>query len=63
MLSIAEVAERLDICIGTARRWQKRGLLKMHEYSSNKYLYEPPADKDYEKYKLFRNRVLLHRNV
>jgi len=63
MLSIAEVAKRLDICIGTARRWQKRGLLKMHEYSSNKYLCEPPVDKDYEKYKLFRNRVLLYRNV
>lgn len=63
MLNIAEVAERLDICIGTARRWHKKGLLKMHEYTNNKYLYEPLIDEDYEKYKLFKNRVLLHKNV
>lgn len=63
MLNIAEVAERLDICVGTARRWQKKGLLKPHEYTNNKYLYELPIDEDYGKYKLFKNRVLLHKNV
>lgn len=54
MLNIAEVAERLDICIGTARRLQKKDLLKMHEYTNNRYLYEPPIDEDYGKYKLFK---------
>ena len=63
MLTIAEVAERLDICVATARRWQKKGLFRMHQYANNRYLYEPPVKEDHEKFKLFKNRVLLHKNV
>lgn len=63
MLTVAEVAERLHICIATARQWQKKGLLKAHQYTDNRYLYEPPVKEDHEKFKLFKNRVLLHKNV
>jgi len=63
MLTIAEVAERLDICVATARRWQKKGLFRMHQYANNRYLYEPPVKEDHEKFKLFKNRALLHKNV
>jgi len=63
LLDIGEIADRLNICVGTARRWHKKGLLKPHEYTTNKYLYEPPIDEDYGKYKVFKNRGLVHKDV
>jgi len=56
LLSVEEVAKKLNVSTGTARRWQKEGLLKKHEYSSKKFLFEPPEDKDYKKCKHFKNR-------
>ena len=44
MLTVEEVADRLGIYVGTARIWQKKGLLVRNEYSKNKFLYEPPGD-------------------
>jgi len=57
MLNVAEVAERLNICPCTVGSWHKRGLLKRHPYVKNKYLFEPPPDKDYEKGKPFELRA------
>lgn len=57
MLTVEEVADRLGVYVGTARVWQKKGLLVRNEYSKNKFLYEPPADiRLYRKFKHFENR-------
>jgi hypothetical protein len=61
MLEITEIAEKLTIFPGTARAWQKKGLLIRHEYTKHKYLFEPPVDKDYGKCKHFKNRPLLNK--
>ncbi len=62
-LSVEEVAKKLNVAPGTVRKWQKIGLLKRHEYSSMKFLFEPPEDKDYKKCKHFKNRkALLNEN-
>jgi len=41
-LTQEEMATRLDVSVGTIKRWRKRGLLKAHAYDDkNRYLYEP----------------------
>jgi len=61
LLTIEEVAKRLNIFVGTARVWQKKGLLIRHAYTRNKYLYEPPFDHTaFERYKHFKNRPPLN---
>jgi DNA invertase Pin-like site-specific DNA recombinase len=58
MLTVEEVASQLHVVVGTARVWQRKGLLRRHEYTKNKYLYEPPTNvQAYEKGKHFRNRL------
>jgi DNA invertase Pin-like site-specific DNA recombinase len=57
LLTMEEVADQLGIFVGTARVWQKNGLLIRHKYTKNKFLYEPPADVGiYRKFKHFENR-------
>ena len=59
LLNVVEVAERLNICPSTVGSWHKKGLLKRHPYVKNKYLFEPPPDRDYEKGKPFELRTFL----
>lgn len=42
MLTIAEIAEQLGICISTAHEWRQSGLLKAHAFNDkHECLYEP----------------------
>jgi DNA invertase Pin-like site-specific DNA recombinase len=59
MLNVAELAKILNIHDETVRRWHKEGLLKRHAYTKNRYLFEPPVNEDYEKWKHFEDRTLL----
>lgn len=44
MLSVAEIAEQLDISRSTVHTWRRLGLLKAHAFNDkNQYLFEPPS--------------------
>ncbi len=44
MLTLDEMAQRLDVHVCTIRKWNKHGLLRAHPYSDrNQYLFEPPG--------------------
>ncbi len=43
MLTIKEVAARLGINPGTAKRWKRGGYLRAHWYNDHSYLIEPPG--------------------
>jgi DNA invertase Pin-like site-specific DNA recombinase len=57
LLRASEVAEKLGVCMATVWKWQKEGLLKINEYTTQRYLFEPPANVDYQKGKRFKNRT------
>ena len=59
MLTVPEIARILNIHEETVRKWHKKGLLKRRAYTSYKYLFEPPVNEDYEKWKHFADRTLL----
>ena len=59
LLRVSEVAKQLGLCITAVWRWQKEGLLTIHEYTTRRYLFDPPAKVDYQKGKRFKNRTLL----
>lgn len=45
MLTLDEIAERLDVTTTTVKIWRRAELLPSHRYSDkNERLYEPPAD-------------------
>ena len=45
MLSLSEVARRLDVCPQTVNRWRRYGLLLAHAYNDRgECLYEPPGE-------------------
>jgi hypothetical protein len=45
MLTLLEMAARLDVCTRTVKRWRQGGLLRAHRYDDKGgCLYEPPAD-------------------
>ena len=42
-LTLAEIAEKLDISTATAKIWRQHGLLRGHRYNErNEYLFDPP---------------------
>jgi DNA invertase Pin-like site-specific DNA recombinase len=44
LLTLSEIAEKLEVSVGTIRRWQHRGLLRVHPYDDqNCCLYEGPG--------------------
>lgn len=44
MLTIEEMAQRLGVCISTAHRWRRHGLLRAHPFNDkNECLFEPPG--------------------
>src|SRR5207245_611693 len=44
MLTLTEIAARLDVCPDTVKVWHRRGLLAAHRYSDkSEYLFEPPT--------------------
>jgi DNA invertase Pin-like site-specific DNA recombinase len=44
LLDLSEIAEKLKVSVGTIRRWQHRGLLRVHAYDDqNCCLYEDPG--------------------
>jgi hypothetical protein len=51
MLTIEEVATRLAINPGTAKRWKRGGYLRAHRYNGRCFLIEPPGPDTPLKYK------------
>lgn len=44
LLTLHEMAQRLNICSDTLKRWRRAGLLKAHKYDDRGgYLFEPPG--------------------
>lgn len=44
LLTLSEIADKLKVSVGTIRRWQHRGLLRIHAYDDqNCCLYEDPG--------------------
>lgn len=57
MLTLTEMAERLDVQPCTVKRWRQQGRLEGHLYSDrHDYLYEPPGESPPEKYHWQRGR-------
>ncbi|MCX6056579.1 MAG: hypothetical protein NTW69_00270 [Chloroflexi bacterium] len=45
LLTVQEIAERLEITWVTVRKWRQAGLLRGYAYDDkNDYLYEPPSE-------------------
>jgi DNA invertase Pin-like site-specific DNA recombinase len=44
LLSLDEIAARLNVCSGTIKLWRRAGLLRAHRYDDRgQYLFEPPG--------------------
>jgi DNA invertase Pin-like site-specific DNA recombinase len=57
MLTLQEMAERLDVQPCTVKRWRQQGRLTGHLYSDrHDYLYEPPGEDPPQKYHWQRKR-------
>lgn len=62
MLTMPEMAQKLNISTCTLETWCKKGLIKRYACNKNKYLFEPPPDKDYEKGKPYKLRTCFNEN-
>jgi DNA invertase Pin-like site-specific DNA recombinase len=57
MLTVAEVAQQLDVTPDSVKRWRRQGRLKAHRFSDRKdYLLEPPGEHPPQKYHWQRTR-------
>ena len=62
MLTTPEMAKKMNINICTLVTWCKKGLIKRYACNNNKYLFEPPPDKDYEKGKPYELRTCFNKD-
>jgi DNA invertase Pin-like site-specific DNA recombinase len=62
LLTLQEMAKRLDVHPDTVKKWRMKGLLRAHAYTDkNEYLYEPPGVQAPVKYAWQRSRKVRER--
>jgi excisionase family DNA binding protein len=42
LLTLEEIAQRLEVSAGTIKRWRRAGLLQAHSFDRREYLFESP---------------------